>query len=198
MGRAMQGHHPSVVEGEVVNLADLDSHRGVLGQRSQKAAETLGKSRWRDTRRVQPHEHDTYKNGAKPADGTTCSDCGVTFRAGRWIWPAAGEQPGRAARCPACHRISDRYPAGVIDVEGALGARGEDLENMIKNLERTEKAEHPLERLMALERSETSLHVETTGVHLARRIASGLERQKVTVEMRFAEEQNFLRVEARI
>lgn len=151
-----------------------------------------------NTRRVEPREHDTYKSGPRPADGTQCRTCGVQFHQGRWVWPGVGQAAGTQGECPACRRKRERYPAGVIDLEGDLGQRGEELENMIRNLAEAERSTHALERLMRVERTSDHLHVETTGVHLARRIASALERQKANVRIQFAAEQAFVRVEAEL
>lgn len=150
------------------------------------------------SRRVEPREHDTYKSGPRPAEATQCRTCGVQFHQGRWIWPDAGQTAGPEGECPACKRKREHYPAGVIDLEGDLGQRGEELENMIRNLEEGERSTHALERLMKVERTADSLHVETTGVHLARRIASALERQKAQVTIEYSAEQAFVRVEAEL
>ena len=50
----------------------------------------------------------------------------------------------------------------------------DEIEHLIKNTEKLEKERHPLERLMTLKKQDGNLRVETTGIHLARRIGDAL------------------------
>jgi len=81
------------------------------------------------------------------------------------------------ARCPACRRAADRYPAGYVELAGAfLRAHQEEILNLIHNLEEQEKQARPLERILTMEVQDGRCHVTTTGVHLARRIGEALAR----------------------
>ncbi|WP_272481676.1 BCAM0308 family protein, partial [Rhodothermus marinus] len=81
------------------------------------------------------------------------------------------------ARCPACRRAADRYPAGYVELAGAfLSTHQEEILNLIRNLEEQEKQARPLERIMAMEVQNGRCYVTTTGVHLARRIGEALAR----------------------
>jgi hypothetical protein len=71
-------------------------------------------------------------------------------------------------------RIRDRRPAGTLRLPRELGVRRLELQRLIRNVERAERKEHPLERLMGLEEVEGSFVVTTTGVHLARQLAHKL------------------------
>ena len=51
----------------------------------------------------------------------------------------------------------------------------EEIENLIQNVEKMEKERHPLERLMGTKSRGNKLRVETTGLHLARRIGDALK-----------------------
>lgn len=70
-----------------------------------------------------------------------------------------------SGRCPACQRVRDRRPAGTIRLPSELFGRRTEILGLIHNVERKEKAEHPLERLMDVEESEGHLVVTTTGIH---------------------------------
>ena len=55
-----------------------------------------------------------------PAD-THCPRCGVAFVKGVWSWPARAPSrpPANPRLCPACRRVRDRYPGGVLTVSGS-------------------------------------------------------------------------------
>lgn len=118
--------------------------------------------------------HDAYKSKEKLPEPTTCPDCGAVWQGGRWTWGAAGAQ-AHSTRCPACRRIHDRFPAGYVTISGAFYAKHRDeILNLVRNCERSEKAEHPLERIMAIEDEGDATVVTTTSAHVARRRADAL------------------------
>ncbi|MCB9883685.1 MAG: hypothetical protein H6832_17305 [Planctomycetes bacterium] len=80
--------------------------------------------------------------------------------------------------CPACERIRDRMPAGIVELSMVPSELREEIVHMIENLEQRERVEHPLERLMDIESSrDGELRITTTGMHLSRGIASALRRR---------------------
>ncbi len=141
-------------------------------------------------------DRDTYRVEQKHPDGTHCPQCHLVVRRGRWTQVTLGEgQTADKVLCPACRRVRDHYPAGVIDLTGDLSALGTELVNLVRNIEKVERTEHPLERLMELELTHDGLHASTTGVHLARRIGSALERRlRGRVQIRYGEEENIVRI----
>lgn len=141
--------------------------------------------------------HDTYSRQAKPHETIVCDRCGVVFHAGRWTWGAAPLSDSVGGLCPACQRISDRYPAGTIRLPEEFLAEREEVLDLIRNAEATEKPEHPLERLMELEETPGGgLVVTTTGIHLARAITSKLERRfHKQARICYLEEQKLINVD---
>lgn len=118
---------------------------------------------------------DPYQSRKKLPDPTRCSVCGAVFAKGRWTWTVAGNNVHKEL-CPADQRIKDRVPAGVVNIKGAFfEAHADEIISLIRNQEKLEKERHPLERLMGIKRPGKSLRVETTGMHLARRLGDALE-----------------------
>lgn len=132
---------------------------------------------FRPLRREQLYQelvHDSYKSGRKLSEPTRCPTCGAVFRKGRWTW-ASAPAGAHEERCPACHRIHDKFPAGYVTLKGEFFlAHREQVLQLVKNHEAKEKAEHPLERIMGIEDSAEGAIVTTTNTHLARDIAEAL------------------------
>jgi uncharacterized protein (DUF2249 family) len=98
--------------------------------------------------------------------------------------------------CQACRRIRDDYPAGKVTLTGGFvpGHRDEILA-LVRHLEAEEKSQHPLHRLMKIEEGADSIMIQTTDLHLPRRIGEGLRHAfKGEMEMHYDEEGCFLRV----
>lgn len=131
----------------------------------------------RRDRLVQQKRHDVYRNGRKLPDNTSCPDCEAVFLGGRWAWSDNSHEPENAQRCPACQRIADNLPAGVIDVLGSfVDEHRDEVVGLIRNTESLEKGAHPMERIIAIEERDGGLAITTTGVHVARRIGDALSR----------------------
>ena len=93
----------------------------------------------RGDRLIRERVHDPYKTRLKLPNSTVCPQCGALFHKGRWTW---GDQPLKAKEglCQACHRINDKYPAGILTLSGGFirGHRREVL-NLARNTEAVEK-----------------------------------------------------------
>jgi len=133
-------------------------------------------SRGRRDRLIKQKRHDAYKPKEKLPDPTLCTDCGVLYSDGRWMWKGA-EGSVNETVCPACRRISDRNPAGYITIQGEFfDDRADEVQNLIHNTEKAETLQHPMERLIQVVRDDDGTVVTTTGVHIARRIGDALAR----------------------
>ena len=156
---------------------------------------------WRPIRRDELRDelvHDTYKSGKKLAEPSRCPDCGAVYHRGRWTWDPA---PAGAveATCPACHRIKDDFPAGRVTLKGEfLTSHRDEIEHLVRNCESKERAEHPLQRIIAIQAQADGLLVTTTDIHLARGIGDALHSAyKGELEYHYNKEENLLRVEWR-
>lgn len=119
--------------------------------------------------------HDTYKLKHKLSEPTRCSDCGAIYHHGHWSWGATPVGASEAT-CPACQRIADHVPAGLVTLAGRfLQAHQDEITHLIKNIESREKQAHPLKRIMAIEAQPEGLLISLTDPHLARNIGEALE-----------------------
>ena len=131
----------------------------------------------------------------KLAEPTRCSDCGAVYRDGRWTWAVPGG-PAYEMRCPACWRIHARQAAGYVRLSGEYFERHRaEILRRVRRCEEAERADHPLERIMAIAAGPDGELVTTTGVALARRIAHGLKSAfKGEVRSRYSKDDKVLRV----
>jgi NMD protein affecting ribosome stability and mRNA decay len=144
------------------------------------------------------HIRDPYQVQHKPPEPATCQNCGAVYQHGRWQW---GKSPEGAHRelCPACRRIADALPAGIVTLQGPFTLEHKnEITGLVHNEEAAEKAEHPLNRIMAIANIENGIEVQTTDIHLPRRIGTALKRAfDGELEMHFDEAGYFVRVDWR-
>jgi NMD protein affecting ribosome stability and mRNA decay len=150
----------------------------------------------RQDRRIQERNHDPYKSKFKLVEPTVCPQCGAVYTDGRWQWADSVAFDANQATCQACRRIADHYPAGIVTLTGSfVPVHKDDILNLIRHLESMEKEQHPLNRIMNIEDGRGTIVVNTTDMHLARRIGDALRRaHKGDLEIRYAEETSFVRV----
>ena len=149
----------------------------------------------RRDRLVRERRHDAYKETGKWPEPTVCTDCSAVFSDGRWSWkePPAG---ANRTRCPACQRIADNYPAGYVELNGPFFQKHRDeILNLIRNEEKLEKGEHPLERIMGIEEQDDGILITTTGIHIARRTGEAVEKAyQGDLEFRYGDSEKSIRV----
>jgi hypothetical protein len=121
------------------------------------------------TRAYEARIEDPYLNREKLEEPTHCPDCGAVYHEGRWQW-GPNQKNSTPYRCPACARIHDKVPAGLLSLSGPyILDHKEEIMNLIKNREQQEKTEHPLERIMNIDETrQGEITIYYTGVHLTR------------------------------
>jgi len=153
-----------------------------------------GITRYRDRIYDDPR-HDPYQARGKYAEPTLCESCGAVFHRGRWHWAAAPAGAHRE-RCPACRRIRDKLPAGVLTMSGAfLTSHRDELLQLVRHEATHERSEHPLNRIMDVSEGPDEVVVTTTDIHTPRRIGAALERAyRGELETRYGEDEYTLNV----
>jgi hypothetical protein len=146
---------------------------------------------------IKQERHDVYKHKGKLIEGTICTTCGVVFSKGRWVWDYKGETT-KQITCPACRRIQDGHPAGFIELSGEFfDENREEIINLVRNIEESHKAEHPMQRVIRIHpKTGSTALIETTGVHLARRIGDSISRAyQGEYSFQYADNYNRIRVQ---
>lgn len=167
-----------------------------MGFNSNKKSHLQNPSRHNDRTASDPI-HDAYRPTKKMKEPTICKECHAVYSHGDWKW---GEIPTDAHQvlCPACQRINDKFPAGLLQLSGNyIKLHHKDIINLIKNVEKYEKDSHPLKRIMEInEESNEKILVSTTDMHLVRGLGEALHRaHKGELNFQYAKESDFLRVD---
>jgi hypothetical protein len=135
-----------------------------------------------------------YRNPQKYPSDTECPGCGLLFQDG--VWKMGLVKPERELHrhlCPACLQIRDDYPGGVLSLQGSFFDRHrDDIVHRIRNVEKTVREQHPLQRIMRIEEKSGELVVYTTDQHLAARLGKALRRDfGGELDLTYAKEDKF-------
>ncbi len=119
-----------------------------------------------------PRSPDVYRN-KEGVGGAAYCQCGAVFSNKRWHYAACNASPRGEQQvvCPACHRIADRNPAGIVTLKGSFfAAHGEEIDNLIKNTAEAAVMKNPLGRIMDINREKEGVTITTTDAKLAQKI----------------------------
>ncbi|HUZ75379.1 MAG TPA: BCAM0308 family protein [Stellaceae bacterium] len=118
---------------------------------------------------------DPYKSTGKLHEPTVCPQCGAVYQHGQWRWTERPEN-AETVLCQACHRINDRYPAGIVTLSGPLIVTHKaEIVALARHQEQAERPEHPLNRILSIdEEAPDRLVIATTDIHLPRRIGTAM------------------------
>jgi NMD protein affecting ribosome stability and mRNA decay len=164
------------------------------------------------TRRGKPYttsykekEHpkqDPYAMLRAPKGPAICPKCRAIYANKRWYFDEAEARNLAASTrtqkfvCPACQKIRDDYPEGIVTVKwSALRDYEAEIRGLIANVEARALSVNPLERVMKIVRRRKDLEVQTTNDRLAQRIGRELVRAyKGTVTYHWAHRDMLARV----
>ena len=128
-------------------------------------------------RSVQSQKHDQYKATGKLREPSVCCECQAVYHKGRWVCSPVPSD-SQEVMCPACERIRDHVPSGVLLLTGEIVVRHRDqVLGLARNEEARLKAEHPLARIITIEdqtEAPRGVVITTTDPHLARHIGEAL------------------------
>lgn len=119
-----------------------------------------------------PRSMDAYQEKDGVKGGAYCG-CGAVFRNKRWFSEESVTKPegGQELVCPACRRINDRNPAGIVSLSGTFFAAHEtEINNVIHNTAQAAVTKNPLGRVMEICHEKDGVTITTTDVKLAQKI----------------------------
>lgn len=151
-------------------------------------------ARYRD-RIFDDKRHDPYQPANKYVEPTRCTQCGAVYERGRWRWGSAPDG-AHLVMCPACHRVRDKLPAGLLTIEGRYVAEHRsELVRIARNEAEHEAKEHPMHRIMRIDEREGRVEISTTDIHLPQRMGEALERaHHGELDVKYASDEYSVRV----
>jgi NMD protein affecting ribosome stability and mRNA decay len=130
-----------------------------------------------------------------------CPECHAISRKKRWYadeaeYAVLARSGAALRRCPACRKIADAFPSGVVTLRGRfLRAHRDEILTVARNEERRARGINPLERIMGLRESDGELEILTTDEKLAQRIGREIRKAfRGTVAYKWSEDASLLRV----
>jgi hypothetical protein len=114
-------------------------------------------------------------------DPNICPTCGLVYHKKRWHrddkLKEALSETARHHKCPACRKIEDHYPLGIVTISGEFWPTiKNEILNLVHNQEEKEMFANPLARIMSLKYQKDMMVIETTTENLAMRIGKTLYR----------------------
>jgi hypothetical protein len=110
-------------------------------------------------------------SGPKP-EAVVCRSCGAVLRERRWqrlSLPETAEV--RRTRCPACMRVRNDDPAGVVTLVGSfVRLHAEEIARLIRHEEASQRRSDCQSRIIRIRRMLDRIDVTTTDTRLPRRI----------------------------
>ncbi len=112
-----------------------------------------------------------------------CQGCQAIYRSKRWQFePNVAKEMQDDPKvqwvtCPACLKIAEHYPEGIVTLRGDyLWRHEEEIRNILSNEAERVMAKNPIARIMHMETSGESLVIETTEKKLAEHLGRTLNR----------------------
>jgi NMD protein affecting ribosome stability and mRNA decay len=126
---------------------------------------------------------DPYLDEQGQKEPAICDQCQALYRNKRWsLDPAAStaiKDGGdyHAVTCPACQKIAEGYPEGIVTLRGGyLWEHEEEVRNLLRNEENKAMANNPLGRVIGIKREGDDLIIETTEEKLAEHFGRALHK----------------------
>ncbi len=140
------------------------------------------------------------KGGSKAV--ALCSKCNAFYWNKRWsadpdeLRKAQAEAGTAHAICPACQRMHDENPAGVVALSGDYLLQHEiEILNMIKNVEADTRSKNPLARIMEINQEKGLLTISTTDARLAQKLGKEVHKaHKGELQFLWSQADTFIRV----
>lgn len=132
-----------------------------------------------------------------------CKKCRAVFHNKRWsidedlYKSKIKEKNIKSIQCPACKKVRDNFPGGILKLKGAfLHEHKDEILNLIRNEEQRAMGFNPLERIMDINTTSKGLEITTTNEKLAQRIGKSIQRAyQGKVAYRWSDDTKLLRAE---
>ncbi len=143
---------------------------------------------------------DPYLPLMGPKEAAVCKRCGAVYHRKHWSIEKSPDLfkggKSRSVVCPACQKINDAFPGGIITLSGEfLKPLKEQILHLIRNEEARAKKINPLERIISVKDGGNVVEIHTTSDRFAQRIGMEIHRAyKGDVTYHWSRDDKFIRV----
>ena len=145
---------------------------------------------------------DPYLQEMKPDEVAICRECHSVYTHQRWELENQAANALASAKhivetlCPACQKIRDRMPGGILTLKGRfLQQHEQEIINLVHRENRKAMLINPLERIMDIEREESNIRVLTTNEKLAQKLGRAIHKAySGDVEYKWSDDTKLARV----
>ena len=140
---------------------------------------------------------DVYRPKRAMPEGASCKQCGIVYHNKRWQVEHLQNESSCEVLCPACQRIEDHNPGGVVTLSGPyLAVHKEEILNRIKQEEAKSRQKNPIGRIMEIKEEDGRITVTTTEDKLAQKLGREVYKsQKGQLHYQWSHDQRMVRVE---
>jgi len=143
---------------------------------------------------------DVYLTDYGLKEVSVCPECRSFMMNKRWYSPEDSElMEGKEINevvCPACRRMSDNLPDGILTLSGDYLLEHEDeILNTLKNEEAKTRKKNPLARIMEIRQEGNVVTIHTTSDKLAQKMGRDIfKAHRGNLHYNWSGNENFLRV----
>jgi len=130
-------------------------------------------------------------------ENALCKGCGLFYHNKRWQLEAIHAKPSCEVLCPACQRMEDHNPAGVVTLSGPyLASHKTEILNTIRHEEAKSREKNPIGRIMEIKEEGGQITVTTTEDKLAQKLGREVYKsQRGELHYQWSHDQNMVRVD---
>ena len=131
-----------------------------------------------------------------------CKGCHAIYKEKKWFIDEElyktniKKKTARIVTCPACLKIEDNFPSGVVTLGGGFLKNHEDeILNLVRNEGERSLRDNPLERIMSINKIKGRIEIQTTNEKLAQKIGKAVYKAySGELEYKWSEDDKFVRV----
>ncbi len=160
------------------------------------------RSRYREKVEMAARSADVYVSDEARKEIAVCTGCKALYKNKRWF--PKEDESAKISRdmvkyeviCPACQRIEDDNPAGIVTFSGNYLVEHElEILNIIKNEAEKTSIKNPLARIMEIRQEGNVMTIRTTDDKLAQKLGTNIYKaHSGNLEYQWSKDYNFVRV----
>ena len=191
----------SVAKGVEIMTRAVEPGRARGTGKGTRAGEPYG-TRFREKGQMTARSTDVYLPSQGMKEVAVCTGCKALYWNKRWYLDEnestklSSDMVRNEVTCPACQRIQDKNPAGVVTFTGDYLVMHEiEILNTIKNVEEKARTKNPLSRIMEIKQEDNVLTINTTDEKLAEKLGRDIfKAHSGDLEFQWSKDMNFVRV----